>query len=72
MKLLSRILAATDLSAPARHAVERAFHLAASANCELYILNAIELDSLDSLRELLGGRCVSGEGGFEHAMPMTA
>mgnify|MGYP003381840188 FL=1 len=55
MKLLSRILAATDLSAPARHAVERAFHLAASANCELYILNAIELDSLDSLRELLGG-----------------
>jgi len=49
MKLLSRILAATDLSAPARHAVERAFHLAASANCELYILNAIELDSLDSL-----------------------
>ena len=55
MKVLSRILAATDLSAPARHAVERAFDLAASANCELYILNAIELDSLDSLRELLGG-----------------
>lgn len=54
MKLLSRILAATDLSAPARHAVERAFHLAAIANSELYILHAIELDALDSLREMLG------------------
>lgn len=45
MKQLSRILAATDLSAPARHAVERAFHLSASANSELYILHAIELDT---------------------------
>ena len=54
MKQLSRILAATDLSAPARHAVERAFHLSASANSELYILHAIELDTLDSLREMLG------------------
>jgi len=54
MKLLSRILAATDLSAPARRAVERAFHLAAIANSELYILHAIELDALDSLREMLG------------------
>ena len=54
MKQLSRILAATDLSAPARHAVERAFHLAAIANSELYILHAIELGALDSLREMLG------------------
>lgn len=54
MNLLSRILAATDLSAPARHAVERAFHLAAIANSELYILHAIELGALDSLREMLG------------------
>lgn len=54
MKQLSRILAATDLSAPARHAIERAFHLSASANSELYILHAIELDTLDSLREMLG------------------
>ena len=44
------ILVATDLSAPARHAVERAFHLAASTGSELYILHAMELDAVDSLR----------------------
>ena len=48
------ILVATDLSAPARHAVERAFHLAASTGSELCILHAMELDALDSLREILG------------------
>jgi nucleotide-binding universal stress UspA family protein len=55
MKPLARILAATDLSAPARHAVERAFLLAGSAASELVILNALELDALDSLREMMGG-----------------
>lgn len=55
MKRLARILVATDLSAPAKHAVERAFYLAACADNELHILHAIELDSLDSLREILGG-----------------
>jgi len=49
------ILVATDLSAPARHAVERAFYLAASTASELHILHALELDVLDSLREMLGG-----------------
>jgi nucleotide-binding universal stress UspA family protein len=49
------ILAATDLSAPARHAVERAFFLATLAGSELHLLHAIELDTLDSLREMLGG-----------------
>ncbi|MBN8455764.1 universal stress protein [Accumulibacter sp.] len=48
------ILVATDLSAPARHAVERAFQLAASTGSELYILHAMELEALDSLREMLG------------------
>jgi nucleotide-binding universal stress UspA family protein len=48
------VLVATDLSAPARHAVERAFLLAASTNSELYILHAMELNALDSLREMLG------------------
>jgi nucleotide-binding universal stress UspA family protein len=48
------ILVATDLSAPARHAVERAFHIAAGTASELYILHAMELGSLDSLREMLG------------------
>jgi nucleotide-binding universal stress UspA family protein len=54
MKSLARILVATDLSAPARHAVERAFHLAAGADSELCILHAMELDTVDSLREMLG------------------
>lgn len=48
------ILVATDLSAPARHAVERAFHLAASTDSELCILHAMELDAIDDLREMLG------------------
>jgi len=48
------ILVATDLSAPARHAVERAFHLAASTESELSILHVMELDTLDGLREMLG------------------
>lgn len=56
MKSLARILAATDLSAPARHAVERAFRIAASCGGELHILYAMELDVLDtSLREMLVG-----------------
>lgn len=54
MKALPRILTATDLSAPARHAVERAFHVAASTDSELYILHALELDAVNSLREILG------------------
>lgn len=56
MKPLARILAATDLSAPARHAVARAFQIAASGGGELYILHAMELDVLDiSLQEMLVG-----------------
>ena len=52
------ILVATDLSAPARHAVERAFHLAASTESELCILHVMELDTLDGLREMLGGNVI--------------
>jgi nucleotide-binding universal stress UspA family protein len=56
MKPLARILAATDLSAPARHAVARAFRLAASGGSELYILCVLELDLLEmSLQEILFG-----------------
>jgi nucleotide-binding universal stress UspA family protein len=54
MKTPRTILAVTDLSAPARHAVERAFRLTTFAGCELHILHALELDALDSLREMLG------------------
>lgn len=54
MKPLSRVLVATDLSGPARHAVERAFDLAAGADSDLYILHVTELGSLDILLEALG------------------
>jgi nucleotide-binding universal stress UspA family protein len=54
MKLKPRILVATDLSAPARHAVDRSYMLASHANGELHILHALELAALDKLRELLG------------------
>ena len=55
MKPPVRILAATDLSAPARHAIERAFRLVTVAGGELHILHAMELDNLNNLREMLGG-----------------
>ncbi len=55
MTIVKTILAATDLSAPARHAVPRAFRLAACTGSELHILHAMELDLLDTLREVLGG-----------------
>lgn len=54
MKPVERIFAATDFSAPARHAVERAFLLAAHAGGELHILHVLELDALDALRDFLG------------------
>lgn len=56
MTTAQTILVATDLSAPARHAVERAFHLAASCGGQLHILHVLELGVLDtSLREMLVG-----------------
>ncbi|MBL8384740.1 MAG: universal stress protein [Burkholderiales bacterium] len=54
MKPRECIVAATDLSAPARHAVKRAVRLAARTRGELHVLHALELDALDSLRDLLG------------------
>lgn len=54
MTTVPTILVATDLSAPSHHAVERAFRLAACKASELHILHAMELDALDSLREVLG------------------
>lgn len=59
MSSLERILAATDLSAPARHAVERAFRVAARTGSELHILHVQELDALDTLRDLLGTNLTS-------------
>lgn len=54
MKPDTCILVATDLSAPARHAVDRAYLLAAHGSTELHIVHALDLNALDNLRELLG------------------
>lgn len=54
MSPLSRILAATDLSAPSRHAIDRGFRIAAELKASYTVLHAIELDLLDSLLEALG------------------
>lgn len=56
MTTAQTILVATDLSAPARHAVARAFRVAAASGAGMHILHALEVDTLDlSLREMLGG-----------------
>lgn len=41
MKPITRILAATDLSAPARHAVERGFRIAAATGARYSVLHAL-------------------------------
>lgn len=65
MKRPESILTATDLSAPARHAVERAFRLAALTDSDLHILHALQLDALDVLRELLGADLSATKAIFE-------
>lgn len=54
MTKLARILAATDLSAPARHAVARAFRVAADTGARLELSHVVGQGSLDGLRRLLG------------------
>lgn len=54
MTTVRTILVATDLSAPARHAVQRALLLSSVAGGAVHVLHVLELDALDSLRELLG------------------
>lgn len=54
MKPITRILAATDLSAPARHAVERGLRIAGATGADFSVLHALELDAMDVMREWLG------------------
>ena len=56
MKPLTRILAATDLSAPARHAVDRAFRIAAETGAGLDIAHVVSQSALDTLRRLLAAQ----------------
>jgi nucleotide-binding universal stress UspA family protein len=50
---LARLLAATDLSAPARHAVERAALVAHAAGARLDLLHVAAFSRLDELRRLV-------------------
>lgn len=61
MKPLARILAATDLSAPARHAVARAFVVAGEIGAELTLLHVLNQGALDELRRFFGNASVPVE-----------
>lgn len=54
MNRLNRILAATDLSAPARHAVERAALVSKDTATALELLHVADLAPLERLRQLMG------------------
>jgi nucleotide-binding universal stress UspA family protein len=54
MKRLRTLLAATDFSAPSRHAVQRAALLAHDSSARLEILHVLETKTLDELRRILG------------------
>lgn len=54
MNPLKSILAATDLSAPARHAADRAARLAHETGASLTLLHALAQRPLDDLRQWLG------------------
>jgi nucleotide-binding universal stress UspA family protein len=54
MTQLKRILAATDLSAPARHAVERAALVSQDTASALDMVHVARLTSLERLRQLVG------------------
>lgn len=56
MITLRTLLAATDLSAPARHAAMRAALLARDAGARLELLHVVEGGALEQLRHLLGGQ----------------
>lgn len=54
MTQLACILAATDLSAPARHAVDRAGRVAGETGARLELAHVVSQSALDGLRQLLG------------------
>lgn len=53
--MTQHILAATDLSAPSRHAVDRAYRLAAEHGWRLTLAHAIAPGLFDELQAMLGG-----------------
>jgi universal stress protein E len=55
MNALKRLLAATDLSSPARHAVERAALVARATGAQLDLVHVAPLSRFDELRRLVTG-----------------
>lgn len=53
MTPLKQVLAATDLSAPARHAVERAALVARAAGAQLHLVHVAAFSRLDEMRRLV-------------------
>ncbi|MCQ9374129.1 universal stress protein [Methyloversatilis sp. XJ19-13] len=54
MKPIRNILAATDLSAPARDALARAFQLAGETGAQLTLMHAVSIGVMAALHEMLG------------------
>ncbi|HEX6019805.1 MAG TPA: universal stress protein [Burkholderiaceae bacterium] len=54
MNPLRSIIAATDLSAPSRHAADRAMRLAHSAGASVHLVHAVATSALDDLKRWLG------------------
>ena len=54
MTALATLLVATDLSAPSRHAAQRAAFLARASNARLELVHVLEASALDELRRLFG------------------
>ncbi|NTV72281.1 MAG: universal stress protein [Azonexaceae bacterium] len=53
--MTQRILAATDLSAPSRHAIDRAFRLAAERGWKLHLAHAIAPGMFNEIQAMLNG-----------------
>ncbi|MBN8443066.1 MAG: universal stress protein [Thauera sp.] len=53
MTAISNVLASTDLSAPARHAAERAARVAVAIGAQLHLIHVLGLTPLDKLRQLV-------------------
>lgn len=61
MKTLGRILAATDLSGPARHAVARAYRVAGETGARLELMHAVNQGALETLRRVFAGEAPTAE-----------
>jgi nucleotide-binding universal stress UspA family protein len=59
VKAFKHVLAATDLSKPSRHAVDRGFRIAQQQGARYTVLHALGLDAFGTLNEWMGGESVA-------------